>query len=80
MGISPLPPCQILAGDKSPSPTVRNPDINFVMYPLSSRLDGKHVVFGNVTDGMDVVRKIEGFGSSGGATNIKIVVTNCGEL
>merc|ERR1712032_378003 len=32
-------------------------------------LDGKHVVFGKVTDGMDVVRKIEAVGSQSGKTS-----------
>ena len=43
-------------------------------------LDGKHVVFGRVVAGMDVVKKIEGLGSQSGRTRAKIVVSDCGQL
>merc|ERR1711918_185949 len=43
-------------------------------------LDGKHCVFGSVTDGMDVVQTIESFGSQSGQTKAKIVIDDCGQL
>eukprot|EP00004_Rigifila_ramosa_P012020 TRINITY_DN2583_c0_g1_i1.p3 TRINITY_DN2583_c0_g1~~TRINITY_DN2583_c0_g1_i1.p3 ORF type:complete len:165 (-),score=38.66 TRINITY_DN2583_c0_g1_i1:42-536(-) len=43
-------------------------------------LDGKHVVFGQVTEGMDVVKKIEGFGSQSGKTSKEVKVVDCGQL
>jgi len=43
-------------------------------------LDGKHVVFGQVTEGMDVVKKIESYGSQSGKTSKKIVIADCGQL
>merc|ERR1712216_541214 len=43
-------------------------------------LDGKHVVFGSVTGGMDVVSAVEGYGSQSGQTRAKIVIADCGQL
>jgi cyclophilin family peptidyl-prolyl cis-trans isomerase len=43
-------------------------------------LDGKHVVFGKVTNGMDVVKAVEKVGSQNGATKKDVVIKDCGEL
>lgn len=52
----------------------------FITTAKTSWLDKKHVVFGSVVEGMDVVKTIEKFGSSDGKTSKKIVIANCGEL
>jgi len=44
------------------------------------RLDGKHVVFGGVVEGLDVVKKMESYGSSSGKTSKKITIADCGQL
>ena len=43
-------------------------------------LDGKHVVFGKVVEGMSTVKRIEDVGSRSGATTGKVVISECGEL
>lgn len=43
-------------------------------------LDGKHVVFGEVTDGFDVVKKVESYGSNSGATSARVTIDASGEL
>ena len=43
-------------------------------------LDGKHVVFGEVVEGSDLVQTIEGLGSGGGKTKGKITIEDCGQL
>ncbi|KAG5438662.1 hypothetical protein PCK2_000933 [Pneumocystis canis] len=52
----------------------------FITTVVTSWLDGKHVVFGEVTEGMDVVKKIESYGSSSGTPTAKIIIKTCGVL
>merc|ERR1712086_728404 len=41
----------------------------FICTGQTPHLDGKHVVFGKVVDGMDVIQKMEKVGSQSGATS-----------
>lgn len=43
-------------------------------------LNGKHVVFGQVIDGYDVVEQMEAVGSRSGATSKAVVIADCGQL
>jgi len=60
------------------------PDTNgsqfFITTIVTDWLDGRHVVFGKVTKGMDVVQQVEALGSRSGKPSKKIVVKDCGEI
>jgi peptidylprolyl isomerase len=60
------------------------PDTNgsqfFITTVVTSWLDGKHVVFGRVEDGMDLVRRIEALGSQSGTPSKTVTIRDSGEL
>ena len=43
-------------------------------------LDGKHVVFGQVLEGLDVIKNVEKVGSESGATKAKVTIAASGQL
>jgi len=52
----------------------------FITTVVTSWLDGAHVVFGEVVDGMEVVRAVERLGSAAGETSKDIVIGACGTI
>ncbi|GCB67964.1 hypothetical protein scyTo_0010328 [Scyliorhinus torazame] len=47
---------------------------------MKNLLNGKHVVFGTVVDGMDIVRMMDGKGSKSGKPSAVVSIADCGEL
>ncbi|GFZ15007.1 cyclophilin 5 [Actinidia rufa] len=52
----------------------------FITTVTTSWLDGRHVVFGKVLSGMDVVFKIEAEGKQNGVPRSRVVISDSGEL
>jgi peptidyl-prolyl isomerase F (cyclophilin D) len=52
----------------------------FITTVETAWLDGKHVVFGSVVEGLDVVKKVEAVGSRSGAPSQKVEIADCGQL
>ena len=52
----------------------------FITTVVTDWLNGRHVVFGKVVEGMELVKQIEGLGTQSGATMKKITIADSGEL
>ena len=52
----------------------------FILFQNMPHLDGKHVVFGEIIDGHDVLDAMEKVGSPSGKTKQEVLIQDCGEL
>jgi peptidylprolyl isomerase len=52
----------------------------FICTAKTDWLDGKHVVFGKVVEGYDVISKMEATGSRGGQTSAVVAIADSGQL
>ena len=59
---------------------INHKDNDFLNHSGKNPRGWGYAVFGKVTDGMDVVKKVEGYGSSTGATSKKITIADSGQL
>jgi len=51
----------------------------FICTAETKWLDGKHVVFGSVVEGLEVVKKMEALGTQSGAPKSKVTITKSGQ-
>ncbi|KAI0646470.1 cyclophilin [Trametes meyenii] len=52
----------------------------FITTVVTSWLDGAHVVFGEVVEGLDLVKKIESLGSASGTPKARITIAKSGTV
>jgi len=52
----------------------------FICTVATAWLDGRHVVFGRVLEGLDVMKKVEGAGSQSGTPSMTVTIIDSGEL
>jgi len=52
----------------------------FITFDAQSHLDGKHVIFGKVRKGDDVLNRLEDLGHHSGKPQEKVLIADCGEV
>ena len=52
----------------------------FITLGAHSHLDGKHMVFGRIESGMELLQQMEKLGSPSGSVSEVITITDCGEV
>jgi peptidylprolyl isomerase len=53
----------------------------FICFTATPHLDGRHIVFGQVRpECLELVKKLEVYGSGTGAPRAEIIISDCGEV
>ncbi|KAI9747718.1 MAG: Peptidyl-prolyl cis-trans isomerase H [Chaenotheca gracillima] len=61
-------------------PNTNGSQFFIITAPQTAFLNGKHVVFGRVVEGMDVVRKIENVRTNREKPSLDVAIAQCGEM